>query len=128
MSTLLVIDDDKDILDYYQTVLSAAGYDLVLASSAAEARSKLDATRPDLALVDIMMDKGLPGFDLAREIHTRYPGVPIFLVSSINQEFKEPLAFDPDERVPIRKFLDKPVKAEALLREVAEALAARPRG
>ncbi len=125
MPKLLVIEDDADLMSHYEVVLSSAGYNLELAASADEARKSLSGTPPDLAIVNIMMDNGLWGFELAREIHARFPNSPILVVSALNDELKEHLNFEPSDDLPIRKFLDKPVNAATLLREVEEALAER---
>jgi len=70
-----------------------------------------------------MMENGIPGFDLAREIHHQAPNVPILMISSINEQLKAPITFGRDENLPIHKFLDKPISPQVLRREVESALA-----
>ena len=89
----------------------------------AKAREALRRQSPDVAVVDIMMDNGIPGFDLAREIHAKAPDAVILMVSSLNSELKQPLDFTPDAKLPIFKFLDKPVRGKALVQEIEQALA-----
>ena len=127
MAKLLLVDDDLDVIDVYKTILGGTGHELAVAYSATEARALLNRFTPDLAVVDIMMEDGIPGFDLAQQIHDRFPGTPILMVSSLNEQLKAPLDFTPGENLPITKFLDKPVSGPTLIREIEQALAAAKR-
>ncbi len=122
MFRLLLVDDDPDILAQYETALACVGYDLVMANSTKETRQKLKTARPDLAIVDVMMENGIPGFDLAREIHHEYPKIPILMISALNQELNAPMKIEPDEKLPIFKFLDKPISSLTLRVEIENAL------
>lgn len=126
MAKLLLVDDDVDVIAQYEAALAGAGHELHTAYSATDARKLLkDGLVPDLAVFDIMMENGLPGFDLARELHRIAPKVPILMVSGINEELKMPIDFTPDERLPIYKFLNKPVPPQTLRTEIAGALASK---
>jgi DNA-binding NtrC family response regulator len=125
MARILLIDDDEDVMAQYLAALAGSGHELTAARSAAQAREALKKSAPDVAVVDIMMDDGIPGFDLAREIHAQAPGAPILMVSSLNSELKDPMDTKADEKLPIFKFLDKPVKGKALVEEIGRALASR---
>jgi len=124
MAKVFLIDDDVDVIAQYKAALSGAGHELVIAGCAAEARAALQKGDPDVAVVDIMMDNGIPGFDLAREIHAKAPGAQILMVSSLNSELKSPLDSTADAKLPIFKYLDKPVKGTVLVAEIQKALAA----
>ena len=123
MTKLLLVDDDVDFIEQYRAALAGTGHELIPAYSATEARQLLKTMTPDVAVVDVMMENGLPGFDLAREIHHQAPDAPILMVSNINEQLKAPIAFGRDENLPIHKFLDKPVPPQVLRREVESALA-----
>lgn len=125
MAKLLLIDDDQDVIVQYRAALAGSGHELTVANSAAEARAALKSGLPELAVVDIMMDNGIPGFDLAREIHEKAPKAPILMASSLNSELKTPFDSAADAKLPIFKFLDKPVAAKTLLEAIKQALAAR---
>jgi DNA-binding NtrC family response regulator len=120
---VLLIDDDADVIRQYQTALAGAGHELSVAYTAAEAREALKNSAPDVAVVDILMDDGIPGFDLAREIHAKAPEARILMVSSLNSELKHPFDASADAKLPIFKFLDKPVQGKALVSEIEKALA-----
>ncbi|HSB71351.1 MAG TPA: response regulator [Candidatus Methylomirabilis sp.] len=123
MSKILLVDDDVDLMAQYQTALSGTGHELIAAYSASEARQLLKTMTPDLAVLDVMMENGFPGFDLAIEIHSQAPDVPVLMVSSINERLKAPVPFGRDENLPIHKFLNKPVPPKVLRQEVESALA-----
>ena len=123
MAKVLLIDDDGDVIAQYKMALAETDHELTVAQTAAKAREALRRQNPDVAVVDIMMDNGIPGFDLAREIHAKAPDAVILMVSSLNSELKQPLDFTPDAKLPIFKFLDKPVHGKALVQEVEQALA-----
>ncbi len=123
MAKVFLIDDDADVIAQYQAALAGSGHELTIAGSTAEAREALKKVTPEVAVVDILMDNGIPGFDLAREIHAQAPGAPILMVSSLNSELKSPFDTTSDAKLPIFKFLDKPVQGKTLLEEIKKALA-----
>src|SRR5260370_38777975 len=77
---LLVVDDDLRIRDLLSRYLVEHGYRVTTASSAAEARCKLDGMAFDLLVLDVMMP-GESGLDLARSIRTGST-VPILMLSA----------------------------------------------
>jgi len=123
MAKVFLIDDDADVIAQYKAALSGSGHELTTAGTAAEAREALNRVTPEVAVVDILMDGAIPGFDLAREIHEKAPGAPILMVSSLNAELKSPFDSTPGEKLPIFKFLDKPVQGKTLVEEIKKALA-----
>src|SRR5258706_1433859 len=69
---LLVVDDDQRIRDLLSRYLADHGYRVTTASSAAEARSRLEGMAFDLLVLDVMMP-GENGLDLARSIRNGSP-------------------------------------------------------
>ena len=65
--TILVVDDDPDILRVVEVNLSLHGYRVLCASSGAEALSLVETHRPQLAVVDLMMP-GMDGLELTRRL------------------------------------------------------------
>lgn len=77
---ILIVEDDKKIANFLETVLNANEYDTVIAAKGAEALSLLTSYCPELILLDI----GLPdmdGFSFLRKIRTWSP-VPVIIVSA----------------------------------------------
>jgi len=124
--TILLVDDEKVIIDVGTAMLEAIGYKVVTASGGAEAIEKFTAVRNgvgevakiDLVIQDMIMPETGGGavFDRLKEID---PGVRVILASgySINGQAEEILARG------CLGFLQKPFSMEALRRKVAETLA-----
>ena len=82
MATILVADDAPAILDVLHDVLTAAGHQVIRASSGAEAVRKFQESRPQLAVIDIMMPDmdGLVVLDSIRKVDG---DVPVILITGI---------------------------------------------
>lgn len=81
--TVLVIDDDLDILESLSIVLGAEGFEVLTVSSGREGLALLEQRRPDMILCDMMMESIDAGMQTAQQIRRLLPEVPIFLLSSI---------------------------------------------
>ena len=81
--TILIIDDDPDIIETVQTILSAKGYAVISASSGRQGIEILQKENPDLILCDMMMEAIDSGMQAARQIRQQKNNVPVFLLSSI---------------------------------------------
>jgi len=128
MPIVMIIDDDVDMVDMYQAVLNQKGHEVIIAYTAEEARKTLATKRPDIVVLDVMMETVDAGFELGREIHTKFPDLPILFLSSIISEIDEktgiPNIFEVDDSwLKLIRFLDKPVKAEKLSAEIDKLLA-----
>ncbi|WP_249716684.1 response regulator transcription factor [Paenibacillus sp. J31TS4] len=78
--TILLVDDDKNILHLVNKQLKQAGYAALEAASGEEALRLLDAQPVDLAVVDVMMP-GMTGYDLTRRIRENYD-IPVILLTA----------------------------------------------
>lgn len=81
--TILVIDDDPDIIETVQMILSAKGYEVVSASSGSQGVELLRSSRPDMILCDMMMETIDSGMQAAQQIRQEHGDIPVFLLSSI---------------------------------------------
>ncbi len=89
--TILIVDDDVDFRDSVTVVLEAQGYKVAGAASAKEALSSISASRPDLVVLDIMMECDSAGYEVNQAVKFREEfrlarNVPILMVSSIPLE------------------------------------------
>ena len=64
---ILVVDDDADLVDAVSTVLESSGYAVDSAANGQEARDRIREARPDLIILDVMMDTVGEGLQLALE-------------------------------------------------------------
>ncbi len=82
-SRILIVDDDKDILDITRDFLEAQGYNVLQAGSGKEALKKTHASEPDLILLDVMMPK-MDGFWLCRVMKSdpKFQHIPIIFLTA----------------------------------------------
>lgn len=69
-TSLLLVEDDQNIVDLVRTNLIARGYDVTVSKTGADAVSLLESEEPDVVLLDLMLP-GADGFELCREIRER---------------------------------------------------------
>jgi DNA-binding NtrC family response regulator len=105
---VLVVDDEPIVLKSCRLVLEAEGWEMIPASSVAEALSILESITPDLLLVDVKMPVH-DGMYLMRKVREKRPGIPIIVMSgyATSETIKEaeglgaavflPKPFTPDE-------------------------------
>ena len=81
--TILVVDDEQANIQVVGTMLSAFGYDLMIAKDGEQALERVKAKIPDLVLLDVMMP-GLSGFEVCRIMrgHPEMKDVPIIFLSA----------------------------------------------
>lgn len=77
---ILLVDDDPSMIETLRLILSLAGFEIIEASTGAEALSLAQQLQPDLALLDAVMP-GMSGIDLAKHLHDE-TNVPFMFVSS----------------------------------------------
>lgn len=85
MKTVLVVDDEFDLLQSISSVLELEGYRALQADNGRSALKSLDETRPDLVVSDVMMPL-MTGYELVSRMR-RMPAckdVPVIIVSSID--------------------------------------------
>ena len=124
---ILVVDDDRDLVETTRTFLEARGYAVSTAHSGVEARDELARQRPDLVLLDIMMDYDTDGFNLAFKLRDEPEAerIPVIIVSGFTKELKtkthvfEPMMY---EEWPAARFFEKPVKLAVLADAIAGLL------
>jgi DNA-binding NtrC family response regulator len=122
---ILVIDDDPDIAQSCRVILENHGYQVRGALSAREGETALRTQRPDLVILDIMMESPDSGFQLADIIDRDFPGLPVILFSSIATASMQ--AFD-TSKLPVSAFVEKPIEPADLLATVQRILKDAARG
>ena len=122
---VLIVDDDPDFLDIQQAEFEAIGFDVLTAGSAAQAEGILQNRRPALALVDLMMENSDAGFYLSHEMKTRYPEMPVIMVTSAASitgvDFAS-LQGEARRWIPADVILSKPLRFEQIQRELVRLL------
>lgn len=124
MAKILVVDDDPDFVEMTRLVLERAGHQVSAAVSGDEGYARACQERPDLIILDVIMDSVLDGVSTSQRIHDdpELTGLPVIMVTSIaNTDYAE--LFPTDEYIHIDAFLSKPITPAALLRQVDRLLA-----
>ena len=94
---------------------------MVSAANAEEGLQALDREKPDLVILDVMMEEPDDGIRVARQIRRRGSKVPILMLTSVNVAMN--LHIDKDsEVVPVDEFQEKPVDPATLLLKVQKLL------
>jgi len=117
--TILIVDDDPDLVLATRLVLESAGYSVEEASSGEEGLEKMRAAAPDLVLMDVMMANPLDGYYTTQQIadDAALNRIPILMVSAItDSQYAE--RFPTDQHLDIREFISKPVEPQQLLQRI----------
>ena len=114
---ILLVDDDKDLLQLIALRLRAAGYAVRTAESAEAALASLSAERPHLVVSDLRMH-GMDGLALFDAIRREAPDLPVVILTAHGTI---PEAVDATRR-GVFGFLTKPFDSKVLLDTVADAL------
>ena len=112
---ILVVDDIASHLKQLQEIVSAAGYEVITASSGKSALLKVKSEKPDMVFLDIVMDD-LDGYGACREI-TRTEetkDIPVVFVSTKNQRADRLWA----ERQGAKALLTKPINEAEILEQL----------
>ncbi|MBN2602150.1 MAG: response regulator [Candidatus Marinimicrobia bacterium] len=121
MAKILIVDDDVDFVSAVKLVLTSNGFDIAIANSRQEGMEKFDAEKPDLVLLDVMMDEPDDGFVLAQSLKKKSKNTPILMLTSVGQVTG--MDFDKDsEMVPVDDFEQKPIMPNRLLEKVNQLL------
>ncbi|MFN7965496.1 MAG: response regulator [Acidobacteriota bacterium] len=114
---VLLVDDDREILEMTELLLRASGYTVRLAGSGEEALFQVQELAPDLILLDINMP-GLDGWETLRVLKEdeATSSIPVVMFS-VNFEVREKLRA---LQQGARDYVTKPFDTEGLLRRVAE--------
>jgi acetate kinase len=131
---ILTIDDDPDFQSALKTILEKADYEVLQANSMRQGIEMLSNTRPDLILLDVMMEDISAGFRFAKELKNaererEQRHVPILMVTSVQKvtslNFEDRVGTD---SLPVDGFLEKPIEPQVLIERIREALAEGPSG
>ncbi|NLB29763.1 MAG: response regulator transcription factor [Clostridiales bacterium] len=93
MRTVLIVDDEKNIVDILKFNLQKEGYNTVEAYDGKEAMEKFDSSHPDLVLLDVMLPR-LSGFEVCRRIRESDNLTPIIMLTARGEETDKVLGLE----------------------------------
>ena len=126
---VLVIDDEQAFLDSMQAILESASYQFVAALDPKTGLEMVKSEKPDIILLDIMMDTLFDGFSLCHTLkadrqYKAFHKTPIIFVSAVKDIAGSRFAFDTSaygQRGP-DDYIDKPIDPEYLLERIERLL------
>ena len=128
--TILVVDDEPDILELIRLNLSQAGYRIETAMTGSEALGLLERSAPDLVVLDLMLPD-MSGTEVCRQIRNRprSSAIPVVMLTAKGEEIDRVIGFE----VGADDYVTKPfsprellLRVEAILRRTLRANPSRP--
>ena len=126
---VLVVDDDPDFLETTRIMLEGGCYRVAVAPGEEEALTEIEAERPDLLILDVMMSTWDAGFQLMWKLKTdnRYKDIPVLMVTAVDKEMHIDFAghvnaphrtAEDEQYLPVDGYIVKPVATAELLKSV----------
>lgn len=126
---ILVIDDDPDFLKVVSMMLESGDYTVLTAKNPQEGKKKLFSEKPDLILLDIMMDSLFDGYSLCNDIksseeYDEFREIPVIFCSAVKERTGSRFNLGPDEQslAGPDDYIDKPVRADDLFAQIEKLL------
>ena len=116
MSKILVVDDEKNIVELVRLYVEKEGFETVCAYTGAEAISKFHSENPDLIVLDLMLPE-TDGWQVCREIR-KTSAVPIIMLTAKSETFDKVLGLE----LGADDYMTKPFDAKELIARVKAVL------
>ena len=122
---ILIVDDDKDYGEALKIVLESNGFKVNHVLNVQDGRKTLETDRPELIILDVMMDRHTDGFDLCYSLKhdEKYKSIPILMVTAVTG--KTGFKFSPEmdgEYLQAEDYVAKPIPAAELLLRVKKLI------
>ncbi|MBK8945803.1 MAG: response regulator transcription factor [Ignavibacteriae bacterium] len=114
MAKILLVDDEKDIVEFLQYNLEAEGFEVISANDGEAALEKMKEN-PDVVVLDVMMPK-MNGYEVCKNIrlNENYNDIPIIFLTAKTSEFDELKGFD----LGADDYVKKPISPKMLVARV----------
>jgi len=121
VAKILVVDDDPDLVEDCRLILEKAGHSVASAFNVVDGKKAMERDRPDLLILDVMMESPDDGIVMAQDLRRANVKTPILMLTSISKVTG--LSYDRSaDLVPVDAFQEKPVPPKRLLALVDELL------
>jgi DNA-binding response OmpR family regulator len=117
VARILLIDDDRALLDVLSLSFEDAGHSVITAQDGTEGLQRIFADAPELVVCDINLPR-LDGFSLARQVRAAENRVPLILLTSRDNEIDEALGLE----LGADDYVSKPFSTRVLLARIAALL------
>lgn len=112
---ILIVDDEKDLVETLTFRFEAAGYEVIAAYDGQDGLERARKEKPDIILLDVMMPK-MDGYMVCRllKFDDRYKDIPIIMLTARGQEIDKKTGSD----VGANKYVTKPFDSKQLIEEI----------
>lgn len=119
---VLLIDDERDLLDMLEFRLKAKGYEMVTALNGQEGLEKAMAEKPDVILLDVMMP-GMDGFEVCRRLKEAQgtKGISVIFFTAI----QIPYLSEKCAKLGAADCIVKPFESEEIIEKIEKAIGLR---
>lgn len=111
---ILVIDDDPDVLEMFERVLSDAGHAVRISSNARDGLAEIEQTVPDVLITDVLMPD-FDGIEVIKSLRQHYPDLWIIAVSGGGRYMPAHVSLTMSEAFGADRILRKPIQRAELL-------------
>ena len=115
MSTILIVDDDAQLRQSFEKLLSSEGHEIIEAENGVKAVETYKTSRPDVVLMDITMPE-MDGLTALREIRSYDSSAKVVMLTALGQESVVLEAI----KAGARDFVVKPFEKDRVLSAVAK--------
>ena len=122
---IVIVDDNTDFLFTMETFLQKKGFEVLAADNGQKGLELIRKERPDLILLDIMMETLFSGFEVCKQIRSDddLKDIPVIGISAMGDELDINYRQWPDyDYFRPDAFLDKPVDKQRLLQMIPEVI------
>ncbi|MCA9802646.1 MAG: response regulator transcription factor [Cyanobacteria bacterium HKST-UBA02] len=121
MKKILIVDDEVDIANSIQYVLTQEGFSTLLAHDGLRAMDVIDKERPDLVILDLMMP-GIDGYEVCRRVRSVDKKTPIVMLTARTSEIDTVVGLE----LGANDYVAKPVRLRELVARVKAHLRETP--
>ncbi|MDD5432437.1 MAG: response regulator [Candidatus Omnitrophica bacterium] len=123
ISKVLIVDDEKDVVEVLSKIIKEAGYDVISAYDGEEALVKVKENNPDVIILDLIMPK-LNGFEVLKALRSKdvTKWIPAVIVSAKSDLESIKKSYDLEAEL----YITKPCAPETLLRGISTLISLIP--
>lgn len=123
---ILIIDDDEDLTRSFQVALESKNFEINTATNTTIGMEKLKINKPDLLILDVMMDTDLEGHRFAHRLKSEpeFRDIPVLIITGMLDNLGVNIrdAFVSVESLPSVFFMDKPFDQDELLTKIKKII------
>jgi DNA-binding response OmpR family regulator len=123
--TIFLVDDDVDIIFQMTKMLENMGFDVISAVGQKEAEEMMNTVKPDLAILDLMMENKDSGFILSHRLKHKFPGLPVIIATALTAETGMMFSLEDENDkkwIQADLYLEKGIRPDQLHREISKLL------